>query len=214
MRRLVRWLGTLLVLGGVGLLAWAGTTWAWEDPFTSIYTEFKQRQLAGEYERRAEAFPPPKLASSSIEDVAARYRNSLDTGEVIGRLRVPRLGVDLLFVEGTDTHSLKQGPGRYAKSFLPGEGELIYIAGHRTTYGAPFSRIDRLRKGDAVFLEMPYGTFQYRVTGQRIVKATAVGVLRSRHREVVALQACQPRFFASHRLIVYAQPVAKAAPST
>lgn len=112
----------------------------------------------------------------------------------------------MLFVQGTDSESLKKGPGRYAKSFLPGEGELIYIAGHRTTYGAPFSRIDRLRRGDAVFVELPYGTFQYRITGHRIVRATDVGVLRSRHREVLALQACHPRFFASHRIIAYAKP--------
>lgn len=207
MRRLVRWLGTLLVAGGMGLLVWAGATWAWEDPFTSVYTEWKQRELAGEYERRAEAFRPPALVSSSVAGVAARYRLTLRRGEAIGRLRIPRLGVDMVFVQGTDSESLKKGPGRYARSFLPGEGELIYIAGHRTTYGAPFSRIDRLRRGDAVFLELPYGTFQYRITGHRIVKATEVSVLRSRHREVVALQACHPRFFASHRMIAYAKPV-------
>jgi sortase A len=138
--------------------------------------------------------------------VAARYRKGLRPGEAIGRLRVPRLGVDMLFVEGTDSESLKKGPGRYRKSFLPGEGELVYIAGHRTTYAAPFSRIDRLRRGDLVVVEVPYGTFRYRITGHRIVKANEVSVLRSRHREVVALQACHPRFFASHRIIAYAKP--------
>jgi sortase A len=113
----------------------------------------------------------------------------------------------MVFVQGTDTESLKKGPGHYAKSFLPDEGELIYVAGHRTTYAAPFSRIDRLRRGDTVIVEMPYGTFRYRVTGHRIVKSTDVSVLRSRHREVLALQACHPRFFASHRYIAYAKPV-------
>jgi sortase A len=208
MRRLVRWLGTLLVVGGVSLLVWAGATWAWEDPFTSVYTGWKQRELAGEYERRAEAFEArPAPVSSGLGTVAARYRKGLRPGQAIGRLRIPRLGVDMIFVEGTDTESLKKGPGRYAKSFLPGEGELIYVAGHRTTYAAPFSRIDRLRRGDAVFLELPYGTFQYRITGHRIVEATEVSILRSRHREVLALQACHPRFFASHRYVAYAKPV-------
>jgi sortase A len=207
MRRLVRWLGTLLVVAGVGLLVWAGATWAWEDPFTSVYTQWQQRGLAGEYERRAEAFEgQPALVSSRLDAQAARYRKSLRPGDAIGRLRVPRLGVDMLFVEGTDSESLKKGPGRYRKSFLPGEGELVYIAGHRTTYAAPFSRIDRLRRGDLVVVEVPYGTFRYRITGHRIVKASEVSVLRSRHREVVALQACHPRFFASHRLIAYAKP--------
>jgi sortase A len=207
MRRLVRWLGTLLVVGGVSLLVWAGATWAWEDPFTSVYTQWQQRELAGDYERRAEAFEArPALVSSGLGTVAARYRKGLRPGEAIGRLRVPRLGVDMLFVEGTDSESLKKGPGRYRKSFLPGEGELVYIAGHRTSYAAPFSRIDRLRRGDLVVVDVPYGTFRYRITGHRIVKADEVSVLRSRHREVVALQACHPRFFASHRIIAYAKP--------
>lgn len=207
MRRLVRRLGTLLIVGGVGLLLWAGATWAWEDPFTSIYTQWQQRELAGEYERRAEAFEArPELVSSGLGTVAARYRKGLHPGQAIGRLRIPRLGVDMIFVQGTDHDSLKKGPGHYAKSFLPGEGELIYVAGHRTTYAAPFSRIDRLRRGDLVVVDVPYGTFRYRITGHRIVKANEMSVLRSRHREVVALQACHPRFFASHRIIAYARP--------
>ena len=61
---------------------------------------------------------------------------------------------------------------------MPGEGELIYIAGHRTTYGAPLAHIDRLRKGDAVTLEVPYGKFVYRVTGHVIVPANDVARLQ------------------------------------
>jgi sortase A len=83
----------------------------------------------------------------------------------------------------------------------------VYIAGHRTTYGAPFSHIDRLRREDRVVFELPYATFEYAVTGRRIVPATYVQALRSRGREEIALQACWPRFFASHRIIVYAAPV-------
>jgi LPXTG-site transpeptidase (sortase) family protein len=97
---------------------------------------------------------------------------------------------------------------------MPGEGELVYIAGHRTTYGAPFAHIDRLRPGDRVRLEMPYGTFGYRVTRSVIVPADDIGRLRSQGREQVALQACHPRFSASHRLIVYAVPAQPAAAST
>jgi sortase A len=90
---------------------------------------------------------------------------------------------------------------------MPGEGELVYIAGHRTTYGAPFARIDRLERGDKVFLELPYGTFEYVVTGHRIVTASKTSELKSRGFEQLALQACHPRFFASERYIVYARPV-------
>jgi len=81
------------------------------------------------------------------------------------------------------------------------------VAGHRTTYSAPFSHIDRLRRGDRVSVRVPYATFVYRVTGHVVVPADDLDRLRSRGREVLALQACHPRFFASHRYIVYARPV-------
>ena len=90
---------------------------------------------------------------------------------------------------------------------MPGEGELVYVAGHRTTYGAPFSHIDRLEKDDRVFVELPYGTFEYRITGHRIVTATELSVLKSQGTELLALQACHPRFFATQRYIAYAEPV-------
>jgi sortase A len=90
---------------------------------------------------------------------------------------------------------------------MPGEGELIYIAGHRTTYGAPFAHINRLDVGDRVFVELPYGTFEYAVSGHRIVPADQLSVLKSKGVEQLALQACHPRFFATHRYIAYAKPV-------
>ena len=211
MRRSVRSLGALLVVGGVALVAWAGVTWAWGDPFTSLYTKREQGRLADRYERNVEAFRgSARIVSNGTADVTAaarRYRAGLKTGDPVGRLRVPRLGVNMVVVQGTGTEPLKKGPGHYDGSFLPGQGELIYVAGHRTTYGAPFARIDSLRPGDKVVFEVPYGRFEYRVTGHRIVDATAVGVLRSRGREEIALQACHPRFFASQRYIVYARPI-------
>jgi sortase A len=86
---------------------------------------------------------------------------------------------------------------------MPGENRLVYIAGHRTTYLAPFSHIDAIRKGDYVRLEMPYATFVYRVYMHRIVTASDLSVLRSPKHELLELQACHPRFFATHRYIVY-----------
>ncbi len=83
----------------------------------------------------------------------------------------------------------------------------MYIAGHRTTYGAPFAKIDEMRPGDRFTLEMPYGTFTYAVTGHSIVDDQDLSVLESKGREQVALQACHPRFFATQRYIVWAKPV-------
>ena len=214
MQRLARILGTLLVVAGLGTLAWVGVVWRWQDPFTSLYTRWKQHGLAESYTQRIRDFRPSERRFASVAEQrraiahdARRYRRSSRRGEAIARIDAPRLGIDMVVVNGTDQETLKRGPGRHLRTFMPGEGELVYIAGHRTTYLAPFARIDALRRGDRIRLELPYATFVYAVTRERIVPAHAVGVLRSRHREEMILQACHPRFFATHRYLAYARPV-------
>src|SRR5512133_1024707 len=210
MRGRVHLLGTLLAVAGALTLVWALLVWQWQDPFTALYTTWKQHQLASQYDKRARSFtttisgPTVKAERASIAREAKLYRMSSKRGQVIGRLRVPRMGVNMLLVNGTDHDTLKKGPGRDERTFMPGEDRLVYIAGHRTTYLAPFSHIDRLRRGDRVTIEVPYGTFIYAVTRHRIVKSTDLSVLRSPRHELVELQACHPRFFASHRFIAYA----------
>jgi sortase A len=206
----VRTTGGLLVLGGALLLAWVIAVWQWQDPVTLLLNKRDQARLASAYEERVAHRVAPERANG--ESPAARYlreavayRGATGVGEPIGRLHVPRLGLDVVVVLGTDTESLKKGPGLHPPTGFPGEGRLSYVAGHRTTYGAPFSHIDKLGPGDRVTLEVPYGTFRYVVTGHRIVRANQLEVLESRGREEIALQACWPRFFASHRYIVYAR---------
>jgi sortase A len=211
MRRGIRLLGTVLAVAGALTLVWALLVWQWQDPFTGLYTKWKQRQLASQYDERTRSFEPKISGDTqatereSIAREAKRYRKSSKRGEVIGRLRVPRMGVNMLLVNGTDHDTLKKGPGRDLRTFMPGENRLVYIAGHRTTYLAPFSHIDRLKSGDRIRIQVPYGTFIYAVTRHRIVKSTDLSVLRSPRHEVVELQACHPRFFASHRYIAYAK---------
>jgi LPXTG-site transpeptidase (sortase) family protein len=89
---------------------------------------------------------------------------------------------------------------------MPGQHNLVYVAGHRTTYSAPFAHIEELRRGDPVKVEMPYATLVYRVTSHTIVAADDLTVLRPRRHETLALQACHPRFFATQRYIVWASP--------
>ena len=218
MRRLVRILGTLMIVAGVGALAWAFTVWKWEDPFTATLNYYEQRQLAKTFDRRLEEGRPVGTIAS-VADVrttlprsAVEWRLSLKRGDPVGRLRIPRLGLSEIVVNGTDRDTLKRGPGRYLGSAMPGERKLVYIAGHRTTYGAPFSRIDKLEKGDRVFLELPYATFEYTITGHRIVGANEMSVLESKGREQLLLQACHPRFFATQRYIVYAKPISVSPP--
>lgn len=208
MRRFLRILGTLMIVAGLATLAWAVAVWRWEDPFTGLYTAREQRSLGRQLERRiAEARPVLVANRAAVAAEARRYRRSSNVGEGIGRIVVPRIGVNMVLVYGTDHESLKKGPGLDARTFFPGQERLAYIAGHRTTYAAPFSHIDRLRRGDTIRIEMPYATFVYRVTGHRIVTASDVSVLRSKRFEQVALQACHPRFFASHRWITYGRLV-------
>lgn len=213
MRRLARIAGILMIAAGVGALAWAVTVWQWQDPFTAALNRLDQRELSQSLERSFDRYRSEtrsvavETTRRSLARSAADWRRSVGRGEAVGRLRVPRLDLDAVMVNGTDKETLKRGPGRYLGSRMPGEGELVYVAGHRTTYGAPFSRIDQLRKGDPVWIELPYAVFEYRVTGYRIVPATKTSELRSRGYEQLALQACHPRFFATQRYIVYAKPV-------
>jgi sortase A len=209
-RKVVRAARWLVFLTAACLLVWTLVVWQWQDPFTALYTRQQQKSLASAYERaestwRREMRAAPGTAKSDLRPIATRYRQSLERGDPVGRLVVPRLGLDLMVANGSDPATLRKGPGRDRRSFVPGEGELVYLAGHRTTYLAPFSRIDVLRPGDRITVAVPYGTFVYAVTGRKVVSASDVSVLRSPGREALALQTCHPRFFASKRYVVFAR---------
>lgn len=113
-----------------------------------------------------------------------------------------------MFVEGTDSESLRRGPGHLRDTPLPGEGGTVGLAGHRTTYGAPFRNIDRLAAGDSIRVDMPYGRFTYRVRRTRIVKPDAVWVKRAVGEEQLILIACHPLYSAARRIVVFAPLVA------
>jgi sortase A len=213
MRRAVRILGTLMIAGGVLTLAWAVLVWRWQDPFTALYTHWQQGKLADSYNHLVAEYRPAPVQTDlaaerrTIRREAAAYRHSMKRGAAIGRIKIHRVGLNMVLVNGTDHDSLTKGPGRDLRTFMPGENQLVYIAGHRTTYLAPFAHIDAIRPGDAIQIELPYATFDYRATKHRIVTATDLSVLRSPKHEQLELQACHPRFFATHRYIVYAKLV-------
>jgi sortase A len=218
MRRLVRISGIVLAATGLLALIWAFVVWRWEDPFTALYTTWQQHKLAQQLQHEFATERAPKFVrgeplsteARAIELAAARFRRTAAVGEAIGRIIIPRLGLNMVLVNGTDEASLERGPGRDIVTYMPGQNRLVYIAGHRTTFLAPFSHIDAIRPGDPVRLEMPYGTFVYRAIRHIIVPADDLAVLRSPRHEVLALQACNPRFFATQRYIVYAHLVAVA----
>ena len=185
MRRVARLAGTVLMALGVLAVIWGFVVWQWGDPATGLYTRWQQRQLRAELSEVQRRYKPvtPKPASTAnpaaeraavtaaIRRQAERLRTETHKGDALGRIHVRRLGLNMVVVDGTDHDSLERGPGIDRRTHLPGQGQLVYIAGHRTTFGAPFSRIDRLRPGDRIELEMPYGTFTYRVSSHVIVPA-------------------------------------------
>jgi len=210
--RFARIFGTLLIAAGVLTLAWVVVVWRWEDPFTALYTHVQQTRLAHAYDKRAAAFEPHVSGNLvAVERQVAReardYRRGLHRGDPVGRLTIGRVGLNMIVVQGTDHETLKKGPGHYIQSALPGEGRLIYVAGHRTTYLAPFAYINNIRVGDFVRFQVPYGVFTYRVTRHYVVAENEVSVLQNHGSEILRLQACHPRFFASHRYIVDAKLV-------
>lgn len=222
-RRFVAWLGTALLVLGALALVWALVTWRAGDPITGLYQRYEQRSLRSAYAQMTERYasrqahevnraaPTRALSTTAaltqLSRLGRAYRAQLAGGDPVGILTVPELGLRTVIVDGTSSSDLKRGPGLDRRSFVPGQGQLAYIAGHRTTYGAPFAHIDALEPGDLVMVELPYAHLTYKVTGHRIVDASALEVLRSRGREHLALQACHPRFFATQRYIADAELV-------
>ncbi len=216
-RRVARAAGLVFAGAGVLTLIWALLVWQWEDPFTALYTTWQQHRLESQLNREFQAYarPPaptrvlrnPTAEARTLELAAKRFRRSAGVGEAIGRIVIPRLSLNMIVVNGTDDESLTRGPGRDLRSYMPGQNRLVYVAGHRTTFRAPFAYIDQIRAGDPITLKMPYGTFLYRARRHLIVPASDMAVLRSPRHELLALQACNPRFFATQRYIVYARLV-------
>ena len=201
--------------------------WQWQDPLTALYAAHRQSELNTEFRRSADAFVltlPPKTrvnvaarrppSATALRRLATAYAAQTPDGHPLGKLVVPRLGLRIIVVNGTSTADLHSGPGRDQRTGLPGQHRLIYIAGHRTTFGAPFANIDHLRPGDPIVLELPYATFTYHVTKTRIVDAHDLSVLQPGTHEVLVLQACHPRFFATQRILVYAEPTSVTAPAS
>jgi sortase A len=213
MQRFARITGALLIGAGVLTLAWAVAVWRWQDPVTALYTHWQQGKLASNLKAQEQAFRPAQTGGDlaaerrAIAADAKRFQREAKPGQAIGRIVIGSIGLNMVLVNGTDHETLKKGPGRDPRSYMPGEDRLVYIAGHRTTYLAPFSHINDIEQGDYIRIEMPYATFVYRAAKHRIVTATDMAVLKSPRHEQLELQACHPRFFASKRYIVYARLV-------
>lgn len=205
----------LLIVGGL-VLAY---------PFWSAaYAGVQQGRLEDDYARTAAAFAGEARAArdaqtrhlppeEQVADLARLFGKKLRAGDPIGRLRIPDAGVNRLVLQGVsgrgsldpdgDRALLRSGPVHYGITPLPGAGEPFAVAGHRTTYGAPFNRLHELRRGDVMFMDTPYARFRYEVVKTTVVAPGDVSVLRDRGYALV-LTTCTPMYRATKRLIVWA----------
>jgi sortase A len=212
-RRTLRALSTALIVAGAILLADAGLTLLWQEPVSAVYTQLQQGRLSDRLEEleRAPLAPAEARALERIPEErrpafrARAFGRKLEPGDPMGRIVMPAIGVSEVFVEGTGTGDLRKGPGHYPATPLPGERGTVAIAGHRTTYGAPFRRIDQLERGDRIELRMPYGRFTYRVERTRIVPPTEVSVTNRVAYDRLVLSACHPLYSAAQRIVVFAR---------
>ena len=125
-------------------------------------------------------------------------------GEAMGFIRIPRIHLDMAFVQGTSPAALTRGPGHYRGTPFPGEGGNVAIAGHRTTYLHPFWALNRLEPGDRIILRTRRGTFMYEVIWQKVVPPGSWWVLGQTKVPSLTLTTCNPRFLAAERLVVRA----------
>jgi sortase A len=142
------------------------------------------------------------LASKWEVDTPAHVKPDLGGG--VALIKIPKIGVDRVVVEGVEVEHLKKGPGHYPETAMPGQRGNMVVSGHRTTYGAPFYRLDELRVGDEIVVVDGVGSYQYRVTESKIVRPTDLGVIAPSSDARLTLTTCHPRFSARQRLIVVA----------
>ena len=173
-----------------------------------------QRNLTADFER-ALAQPTtttaPTTTTSAPEGSATTVPSTLPSGpppapegDAVAILRIPRLGVEKAVVQGVSLSALKRGPGHYPDTPLPGQAGNAAVAGHRTTYGAPFSRLDELEPGDPILVTTLQGRFRYEVSRSLVVRPSETSVLSPTDDNRLTLTTCEPKFSASRRLVVIA----------
>ncbi|HZB29841.1 MAG TPA: class E sortase [Streptosporangiaceae bacterium] len=199
MRTIIRSFGELCITAGLILLLFV----AYELWGTGRYTAGQQNRLSQELNRDWQ------------NDKVTTERVRLGRGMAL--IRIPRLGENYRFViiEGVSVADLRKGPGHYPGSALPGHIGNFVVSGHRTTYQAPFNRLDRLRDGDTILIDTRTKQYVYRVTGQRIVMPTDVEVTapvpfhpkQRPSQRLITLTTCHPKYSAARRLIVFGRLV-------
>lgn len=203
---LLRILGKLFIGAGIVILLFLG----YELWGTGFLTERHQKALAQDFEESIEApaSPSPEASPAEFPLESPSPSGRRSAGPIaIGRIVIPKINLDRIFVEGVTTNDLKRGPGHYPGTSYPGEKGNTVISGHRITYGEPFARLDQVVNGDLIRVSTAAGTFEYQVVEKKIVAPNAMAVVQSFDDERLTLTTCHPRYSSKQRLVVVAKPV-------
>jgi sortase A len=218
--RSLHWLSVALVGLGILALADALVTMVWQEPFTALYTTIEQEGLNASLRRLDRAAPSQAIAArlalirrvdQRIALLAESLERSAPNGSAVGQISIPRIGASYALVKGTGTAELEKGPGVYSRTSypqtaFPGIPGVTAIAGHRTTFLAPFRHIDALRPGDHITITMPYASFGYTVVRARIVPPGDVhAAVDPGPGTQLVLSSCNPPFSAAQRILVDAR---------
>jgi len=201
-RQVVRGTGKTLIAAGVLIFLFVayelwGTGFAQRRDQKALKSQFNKTLTAPTTVPGAGA--PPDTITSPADDA-------------VGVIQISKIGVDQAVVEGVGVEDLKKGPGHYPGTPLPGEAGNAAIAGHRTTYGAPFNRLDELKQGDPITVRTRAGTFRYEVSESKVVSPEEVSVLDPTPDNRLTLTTCNPKYSAAERLIIVATLTGPLAP--
>ncbi len=195
----------MLIVSGALCLVDVAVTLVWQEPLSAAVGARGQALL----NRELPGLDPPIggkgiLTPDEASRRAGRYGATLQEGSALGRIEFTNLGRRFTVAEGTGAETLRNGPGHYQATGLPGEGSTVGIAGHRTTYLAPFRDNAKLTSGDEITLRMPYGNFVYQVARTVVVSPANQRVLGSGKSERLVLTTCHPIYSDAQRLVVIA----------
>ena len=197
--------------GAVILLFVAYQLWG-----TGLTTARAQERLAREFNAQVAEFAPTTDSNEARSPVSAVADLPVpEPGDPIARLSIPAISSDYILVQGVDLRWLQEGPGHFPQTPLPGQPGNAAIAGHRTTYKAPFNRLDELSPGDSITVQTLQGRFTYAVdaqidartgaaSGHRIVSPDNLAILDQGGANRLTLVSCHPKFTASQRIVVTA----------
>ena len=207
-------LSVALITAGLVILADVGATLLWREPTSSIYASVRQHDAGSALDDLERGFPAPADRrairdihgeAQKVSALASSFAKRVGDGDPIGRIEIPSIDLDIVVVQGTSTGDLTKGPGHYPSTPFPGQPGTTAIAGHRTTYLAPFRHLDSLHGGDRIDLQMPYATLQYRVERTKVVEPTDVQILHPAGYKRLVLTACHPLYSASQRIVTFAR---------